>query len=172
MKYRIGHGYNMYHLKDNQRFRLGGVEIPGNEGTIGFSDADVIIHAICDALIGASNLADVEFYFPDKLNKYKATDSILLLGRTIDLARSEGFEIGNIDVILLLQSADIASFIPEMRKVLAKILLIRERDISIKAAAAGPLGVRIEDKEIAAYTIAILYDIDMEKEKFHLRLTN
>ncbi|HYG37156.1 MAG TPA: 2-C-methyl-D-erythritol 2,4-cyclodiphosphate synthase [Cytophagales bacterium] len=172
MKYRIGHGYNVYQLKEKQRFRLGGVEIPREGGVIGFSDSDVMIHSICDALIGASNLEDVELYFPDKLNKYKAMDSILLLGRTIDLVRSEGFEIGNIDVILLLQSADIASFIPEMRKVLAKILLIRERDISIKAAAAGPLGVRIKDKEIAAYTIAMVYNIDMEKENFHLRLTN
>lgn len=172
MKYRIGQGYDVHQLNENKSFRLGGVEIPHTLGAVGHSDADVIIHAICDALLGASNLGDIGYHFSDSLEKYKGIDSSILLRRTLELVRNEGYEIGNIDATLVLQTPKIAPFIPSIRLNLAKIMMIRERDISIKATTTESLGFIGRQEGVAAYAVAIIYDLEQKKDFFPLNLSS
>ncbi|MCF0206558.1 MAG: 2-C-methyl-D-erythritol 2,4-cyclodiphosphate synthase, partial [Bacteroidales bacterium] len=131
--FRIGIGYDVHKLKDGLDFFLGGIQIPYYRGCVAHSDGDVLIHAMCDALLGAANLRDIGYHFPDNDAKYKNIDSKILLKRTYELVRENGYVLGNIDSVISLQKPKIKDFIPEMQKTLAAVLGVDESQVSIKA---------------------------------------
>src|ERR1700741_3259317 len=122
MKIRIGFGFDVHQLKDDQDFWLGGVKIPHTKGAVGHSDADVLIHVICDALLGAANLRDIGFHFSDKDPKYKGIDSKILLCEVIKLLHHKGYKVVNIDSTVCLQEPKVNPHIPEIKKVLAEVM--------------------------------------------------
>ena len=157
MKPRIGFGFDVHPLKDKLDFWLGGVKIPHSKGAKGHSDADVLIHAVCDALLGAANLGDIGIHFPDTSPKYKNIDSKILLKEVVGLLKKKGYEIGNIDTSLCLEKPKIKSFIPDMQKVLAQTMSISENDISIKATTNEKLGYVGREEGVCAYAVAIIF---------------
>ncbi len=156
MKTRIGIGFDVHPLKENIDFWLGGIHIAHNKGAAGHSDADTLIHAIIDALLGAANLGDIGSHFPDTSKDYKGIDSKILLKKTNELLKKSGFFIGNIDTTICLQKPKIAPFIPEMKKTLAEVLEIHEGDISIKATTTEKLGFVGREEGIAVYAVALI----------------
>ncbi len=156
IKTRVGFGYDVHRLQEGRDFIVGGVKIEHSKGALGHSDADVLIHAICDALLGAANLRDIGFHFPDTSNDFKNIDSTLLLARVTQLLIEKGFEIGNIDVTLCLEKPKINPHIPEMIKVLASVLKISEEDISIKATTNEAIGFVGREEGVAAYAVALI----------------
>jgi len=156
MKFRIGFGFDVHPLKENLDFWLGGIKIPHSKGASGHSDADTLIHAICDALLGAANLGDIGKHFPDQDEAYKGIDSKVLLKRTINLIWKEGYSIGNIDSTICLQKPKIASYIPEMQKTLANVIGVTENDISIKATTTEKLGFVGREDGISAYAVVLI----------------
>ncbi|HYG39270.1 MAG TPA: 2-C-methyl-D-erythritol 2,4-cyclodiphosphate synthase [Cytophagales bacterium] len=157
MKFRIGLGYDVHQLEKGRDFWLGGIKIPHTSGAIGHSDADVLIHAICDSLLGAANLKDIGYHFSNKDLKYKGIDSKILLTETVKMIRNEGYEIGNIDSTILLQEPKIAPFIDEMRKVLSGVMEIPESDVSIKATTTETMGFVGREEGVSAYASALIY---------------
>ena len=133
-------GVDFHQLVEGRDFWLGGVKIPHKKGALGHSDADVLLHAVCDALLGAACLGDIGVHFPDTSLVYKNIDSKILLDTTNQLIRAEGYSIINIDTVLCLQTPKIKSYIPEMQQTIAGILSIREKDISIKATTTERMG--------------------------------
>src|SRR5437879_5869334 len=133
MNIRVGFGVDFHQLAEGRELWIGGVQIPHSKGALGHSDADVLLHAVCDALLGAASLGDIGTHFPDTSNEFKNIDSKILLQRTHDLIKAEGYTIINIDTVLCLQSPKIKSFIPAMQETIATILFLNEKDISIKA---------------------------------------
>ena len=156
MKNRIGFGYDVHRLAEGEELWLGGIQIPHFKGTVAHSDGDVLIHAICDALLGAANLRDIGFHFPDTSNSYKNIDSKKLLHQTVQLILEKGYSIGNIDSTICLQKPKIKDFIPEMIIVLAQVMHIPEEDISIKATTTETLGFIGTEDGIACYAVALL----------------
>ncbi len=156
MNIRVGFGYDVHRLDPGRRFMLGGVEIPHHKGASGHSDADVLIHAICDALLGAANLNDIGFHFSDKDPKFKDIDSSVLLEEVVRLVNSKGFAIGNIDSTIALQQPKIAGFIQPMKKRLAKVMNIHEDDISIKATTTEKLGFEGREEGVSAYAVVLI----------------
>lgn len=156
MKFRIGFGFDVHPLKENIDFWLGGINIPHSKGASGHSDADTLIHAICDALLGAANLGDIGKHFPDNSEQYKGIDSKILLKRTNELLMKEEYRIGNIDTTICLQYPKIASFIPEMKKTLANVLAITEDDISIKATTTEKMGFVGREEGISVYAVVLI----------------
>ena len=140
MKYRTGIGYDVHQLRDGLPFYLGGVKVEHTKGAVGHSDADVLIHAICDALLGAANLGDIGKHFPDTDMKYKGIDSKILLKETYELVKKKGYVIENIDTVLCLQKPKVAPYLPLMKTTLSNVLGIDEDDISIKATTTEYLG--------------------------------
>jgi 2-C-methyl-D-erythritol 2,4-cyclodiphosphate synthase len=157
MNFRIGHGYDVHQLEEGRDFWLGGIKINHTHGAIGHSDADVLIHAICDSLLGAANLKDIGYHFSNKDPKYKGIDSKILLAESVAMVRKAGYDVGNIDTTLLLQEPKISPYIDEMRKVLAKVLEISENDISIKATTTETLGFVGRKEGVSAYASALIY---------------
>jgi len=157
MKYRIGFGFDVHPLVEGLRFTLGGLQIPHSKGSLGHSDADTLIHAICDALLGAANLGDIGVHFPDTSTEYKGIDSKILLVKTMGLIRSKGYEISNIDSTVCLQNPKIKPFIQEMQEVLSQTMNIPLDDISIKATTTEKLGYVGREEGIAAYAVAMLF---------------
>jgi 2-C-methyl-D-erythritol 2,4-cyclodiphosphate synthase len=156
MNIRVGFGFDVHPLKEGYTLTLGGIAIPHIKGAVGHSDADVLIHAMCDALLGAAGLKDIGFYFPDTSNEFKGIDSKILLARVIDLIKQKGFSVGNMDASLVLERPKINPFIDEMKAVLAPILGITIDDISIKATTNEKLGyVGIEDG-VCAYAVVLI----------------
>ncbi len=153
---RIGLGFDVHQLSEGKRFYLGGIEIPHHKGGVGHSDADVLIHAICDALLGAANLGDIGKHFPDTSAEYKDIDSKVLLKRVCVLLSDGPYKIGNIDVTLCLQQPKIASYIPKMKNVLAGVMGISEEDLSIKATTTEKLGYVGREEGVSCYAIALL----------------
>jgi 2-C-methyl-D-erythritol 2,4-cyclodiphosphate synthase len=153
---RIGFGYDVHPLKDGLTFTLGGIVIPHTKGAQGYSDADTLIHAICDALLGAANLGDIGLHFPDNSQEFKGIDSKILLKRTMELIREKGYSIANIDSTICLQKPKIRPFIPEMVKTLAETMLIPVEDISIKATTTEKLGFVGREEGISAYAVVLL----------------
>src|SRR5215467_4152891 len=133
MSYRIGSGMDVHQLVNGRPLWLGGIQIPHHKGALGHSDADVLLHAICDALLGALSLGDIGVHFPDTDAAYKNIDSKILLQRTIEMISKEGFSVVNIDTTLCLQTPRIKDYVPEMQKTIASIAGITQKDISIKA---------------------------------------
>ena len=157
MKLRIGLGFDVHRLQDNLNFWLGGIQIPHAKGAVGHSDADVLIHAICDALLGAANLGDIGVHFPDTSIDYKGIDSKILLKQVVELLRKENYEINNIDSTLCLQKPKISPYIPEMKKVLAQTMSISVNDISIKATTTEKLGYVGREEGVSAYAVALIH---------------
>jgi 2-C-methyl-D-erythritol 2,4-cyclodiphosphate synthase len=156
MAIRIGFGFDTHKLEVNHPFWLGGVRIGHYKGASGHSDADVLIHAICDALLGAAGLRDIGTQFPDTDPAFKGIDSKILLSRTVALVAKEGFTIGNIDTTIQLQIPKIGPYIPDMKKILAPLLQISENQVSIKAKTGEKLGFIGREEGISAYAVVLL----------------
>lgn len=156
MAFRIGLGYDVHKLQEGLKFYLGGIEIPHYKGSVAHSDGDVLIHAICDALLGAANLRDIGYHFPDTDNQYKNIDSKILLHKTYILVKEKGFCIENIDSIISLQKPKIMNYIPEMQKTLADILKIDIENISIKATTTEHLGFEGREEGVSAKAIVLI----------------
>jgi 2-C-methyl-D-erythritol 2,4-cyclodiphosphate synthase len=156
MSYRIGLGTDFHQLVTGRKLWLGGVEIPHNKGALGHSDADVLLHAICDALLGALNLGDIGFHFPDTDNSLKDIDSKILLVKTFQLITEKGYRIVNLDTVISLEKPKIMSFSSEMRAIIAGILDIDPDNISIKATTTEKLGFIGREEGIMAQAVALL----------------
>ena len=153
---KIGFGFDTHKLEDNRQLWLGGILIPHPKGSVGHSDADVLIHAIIDALLGAAGLPDIGNQFPDTAEEFKGIDSKVLLARTMEMIQNKGFSIGNIDSVIVLQRPKISSHIPEMIKTLSGILKIGEEQLSIKAKTSENLGFIGREEGISAYATLLL----------------
>tara|TARA_B100000579_G_C22272835_1_gene594643 strand:- start:51 stop:530 length:480 start_codon:yes stop_codon:yes gene_type:complete len=157
MKIRVGFGYDVHQLKDGLDLWLGGIIVPHTKGGLGHSDADVLIHTICDALLGASNLGDIGSHFPDTDPKYKGIDSKKLLSYVIKLIREEGFSLGNIDSTICLQKPKIRPYISQMQEVLANCMQVDADQISIKATTTEKLSFVGREEGISAYSTILIY---------------
>jgi len=157
MKIRVGFGYDVHQLQPGLPFWLGGIEVPHTHGALGHSDADVLIHVICDALLGAANLRDIGFHFPDTDPQYKGIDSKKLLAEVMVILRAKGYEISNIDSTICLEKPKVNPFIPAMRAALAEVMRVPEDDISIKATTTEKLGFVGRQEGVAAYATALIY---------------
>lgn len=156
MKIRVGFGYDVHALVPNRALWLGGIQIEHTLGLLGHSDADVLIHAICDALLGAANMRDIGYHFPDTSATYEGIDSKILLGETMRLLREAGYELGNIDATVVAEKPKLNPYIPTMKQVLAKTLGVEEEDISIKATTNEKLGFTGRQEGITAYATALI----------------
>ena len=156
MKIRVGFGYDVHQLTENRELWLGGVQIPHDKGALGHSDADVLLHAICDALLGAAGKRDIGFYFPDTSSEFKNIDSKILLQRTIKVLKDDGWKVGNIDSTLCMERPKIMSFVPEMKKVISSICEIEEDDVSIKATTSEKMGFVGREEGVNAYAVALI----------------
>lgn len=156
MKIRVGFGYDVHRLVSGRDLWLGGIKIEHTEGLLGHSDADVLIHAICDALLGAANMRDIGYHFPDTAGEYENIDSKILLRKTMALLREAGYELGNIDATVAAERPKLNPHIPEMKRVLAGALQVDEGDISIKATTTEKLGFTGRQEGIAAYATVLI----------------
>jgi 2-C-methyl-D-erythritol 2,4-cyclodiphosphate synthase len=156
MAYRIGFGVDFHQLAAGRDFWLGGVHIPHDRGAVGHSDADVLIHAICDALLGALNLGDIGVHFPDTDAAYKNIDSKVLLARTFALVKEKGWRVVNIDSSVCLETPKIMKFAPEMRETMGSILGVSAEDISIKATTTEKMGFVGRGEGLVAYATVLL----------------
>lgn len=156
MKIRVGFGYDVHALAVGRELWIGGVKIEHSMGLMGHSDADVLIHAICDALLGAADMRDIGFHFPDTDRKYEGIDSKILLRETIGLLRDAGYELGNIDATVAAEHPKLNPHIPEMKRTLAKVMHVDEGDISIKATTTERLGFTGREEGIAAYATVLI----------------
>lgn len=159
---RVGFGYDVHRFIIGRELWLGGIKINHPKGLEGHSDADVVIHSMCDALLGAANLGDIGIHFPDTFTAYKNIDSKILLAKTVKLIRNKGFEIGNIDVTICAEQPKLKDHIPLMRETLAKVLAIDEDDISIKATTTEKLGFVGRQEGIASQTVALITKKSLE----------
>ncbi len=155
--YRIGQGYDVHQLEENRPFWLGGILIPHTHGAKGHSDADVVCHVLCDAILGAANMRNIGFHFSDQDPQWKGVDSKRLLSKVMEMVREKGFEVGNVDVTVVLQLPKVNPHIPEMKACLSKVMHIDEEDISIKATTSEHLGFVGREEGIAAYCVALIY---------------
>jgi 2-C-methyl-D-erythritol 2,4-cyclodiphosphate synthase len=155
-KIRIGFGFDVHQLQEGKELWLGGLHIEHTKGAVGHSDADVLIHAICDALLGAANLRDIGFHFPNTAPEYKGIDSKKLLAKVCELLAGAGYAIGNIDATLCLEAPKINPYIPRMQAILAEVMHIPEGDISIKATTNETLGYVGTEKGVNAYAVALI----------------
>jgi 2-C-methyl-D-erythritol 2,4-cyclodiphosphate synthase len=153
---RIGLGYDVHKLVPDRKLWLGGIEVPHTKGLLGHSDADVLIHAICDALLGAAALGDIGKHFPDKDPQYKGIDSKILLRKCGELLAQQGYHIANIDSIVVAQQPKIGPFIPQMRETLAQTLNIKVGQISVKATTTEWLGFEGREEGISAHAVALI----------------
>lgn len=156
MKIRTGFGFDVHRLVKDRELWLGGIKIDHTKGLLGHSDADVLIHAICDALLGAAGLRDIGFHFPDNANEYKNIDSKILLARCAELLNKKGWKIENIDSTICAEKPKLNPHIPAMQNILASILNIEEECISIKATTTEQLGYTGREEGISAYAVTLL----------------
>lgn len=156
MAYRIGSGIDFHQLAEGRDLWIGGVKIPHTKGAVGHSDADVLLHAICDALLGACSLGDIGMHFPDTDTSYKNIDSKILLARTYNLIVQQGYRIVNIDSTLCLQAPKIMPYVPQMRQAIAGILQVGEGDVSIKATTTEKMGFAGREEGLVAYATVLL----------------
>ena len=157
MKIRVGQGYDVHQLAEGLPFWLGGIAIPHSHGAVGHSDADVLIHVICDALLGAANLRDIGYHFSDQDPHYKGIDSKILLRRVMELVRQQGYQVSNVDATVCLQTPKINPHVPAMKRVLAEVMGMDEEDVSIKATTTEHLGFVGRKEGVAAYCVALIY---------------
>ncbi|MBR3293257.1 MAG: 2-C-methyl-D-erythritol 2,4-cyclodiphosphate synthase [Oscillospiraceae bacterium] len=155
---RIGHGYDVHRLVVGRKLILGGVEIPFEKGLLGHSDADVLLHALMDALLGAAALGDIGAHFPDKDPAYAGADSLQLLQQVFSLLNERGFRIGNVDCTILAQAPRLSAYIPEMRQKIAAALQLEPEKVSVKATTEEGLGFTGEGLGMAAHAVVLLED--------------
>jgi 2-C-methyl-D-erythritol 2,4-cyclodiphosphate synthase len=155
--FRVGFGYDVHQLKEGEDFWLGGILIPHSKGAVGHSDADVLIHVICDALLGAANLRDIGYHFSDQDPQYKGIDSKELLKQVMDLLKEKGYQIGNLDTTICLQQPKINPHIPTMKTCLAEVMKIDESKLSLKATTTERLGFVGREEGVSAYCIALIH---------------
>ncbi len=156
MDIKVGFGFDVHKLAANYDLWLGGVKIPSEKGAVGHSDADVLTHAICDALLGAINLRDIGFHFPDTDPKYKNINSLFLLQEVCNMVSEHGYQVNNIDCTISLEKPKIAVHIPAIKKSLASVSCLEEKDISIKATTTEKLGFTGREEGIAAYCVVLV----------------
>ena len=156
MKIRVGMGYDVHQLVSNRDLWIGGIKVPHTFGLLGHSDADVLIHAICDVLLGAANMRDIGFHFPDTGKEFHNIDSKILLRKTIDLIATKGYHVGNIDATICAQRPKLNPHIPAMQKCMAEVMCLPEDDISIKATTTEELGFPGREEGISAYAVCLI----------------
>lgn len=156
MQFRIGSGIDFHQLETGKDFWIGGILIPHSKGAVGHSDADVLLHAICDALLGALNLGDIGYHFPDTDEQYKDIDSKKLLLQCYNLVRKKGYVINNIDTTVCLEKPKLRPHISTMQATIAKVLSISEEDISIKATTTEKMGFAGREEGVVAYATVLL----------------
>jgi len=155
--YRIGHGYDVHRMEKGADCWIGGIKLKHTKGLVGHSDADVVIHVICDALLGALNLRDIGFHFSDTDKKYKGIDSKKLLKKVIDMVRKKNYEVNNIDVTVMAEYPKLSPHINEMQNVLSRVMEIEKNLLSIKATTTEGLGFVGREEGIAATCVVLLY---------------
>lgn len=153
---RIGHGYDVHRLVEGRRLILGGVDIPHETGLLGHSDADVLTHAVMDALLGAAAMGDIGRHFPDNDPAYAGADSLKLLAHVAALLKEKGWSVGNVDATILAQRPKLASHIPQMRENLARILCVAEDQVNVKATTEERLGFTGQEEGMAAHAVCLL----------------
>jgi 2-C-methyl-D-erythritol 2,4-cyclodiphosphate synthase len=156
MSFRIGFGIDFHQMVEEREFWLGGIRIPHTKGALGHSDADVLLHAICDALLGAACLGDIGVHFPDTDSSYKNIDSKILLNKSFELIKKAGYTIVNIDSTVCLQSPKIKNYIPQMQEAIANILAVELSDVSIKATTTEKMGFVGREEGLVAYATILL----------------
>lgn len=154
--FRIGMGYDVHKLVEGRKLVLGGIEIPHTVGLLGHSDADVLIHAICDALLGAANMRDIGYHFPDTSASTLGMDSKVILAKVIDLIATKGYKVGNIDATVCAERPKINPHVPAMKACLAKVMGCDEDQVSIKATTTEKLGFTGREEGISAYAVALV----------------
>lgn len=157
MNIRVGQGVDVHQLSEGYDLWLGGLKIPHHKGAVGHSDADVLIHAICDALLGAANLRDIGYHFPDTSLEFKGIDSKILLLRVTDLLFEKGWKVGNVDTTLILEQPKIKPYIEQMQETLAPLMGIETDAISIKATTNETMGYVGRQEGVLAYATALIY---------------
>ena len=157
MKLRVGLGFDVHQLEEGRDFFLGGIKLPSAaKGAVGHSDADVLIHAICDALLGAANLRDIGFHFSNKDSRWKGMDSKFFLQSVTNMLQEKGWKIENVDCTICLEAPKVNPHIPEMKKVLSSLMQISEEDVSIKATTNETLGYVGREEGVNAYAVALI----------------
>lgn len=156
MEIKVGFGFDVHRLEQDAELWLGGILIPSEKGSVGHSDADTLIHSICDALLGAVNLRDIGYHFPDTDPQYKGIASIKLLEQVCQLVNEQGYVVNNIDSTISLEKPKLSPHIPEMKKKLAEAISLTEADISIKATTTEKLGFTGRQEGVAAYTVVLI----------------
>ncbi len=154
---RIGMGYDVHQLTEGRNLWLGGIKIEHSMGLLGHSDADVLIHAICDALLGAANMRDIGYHFPDTAEETDGIDSKILLRKTMELIRGKGYELGNIDCTVCAEQPKLNPHIEDMRNCLASVMNTDQDNVSIKATTTEKLGFTGRQEGISAYAVALIY---------------
>ena len=156
MKIRVGFGYDVHRLVEGRELWLGGIRLNHERGLLGHSDADVLIHAICDALLGAANMRDIGYHFPDNAGEFKNIDSKILLSRTVELMATKGYRVGNIDATVCAERPKLKAHIPHMQETLAAVMGIDADAVSIKATTTEKLGFSGREEGIAAYATVLI----------------
>lgn len=156
MNFRIGYGFDVHRLAEGETLWLGGVLIPHSKGTVAHSDGDVLIHALCDAMLGAAKMGDIGRHFPDTSADFKNIDSKILLARTNELIASKNYRVGNLDVTVAAQRPKLKPFIPQMEETLSRILEINVDDVSIKATTTEELGFEGREEGISVHAVVLL----------------
>jgi 2-C-methyl-D-erythritol 2,4-cyclodiphosphate synthase len=157
MKHRIGYGYDVHQMVDGRDFWLGGIKIPNTQGAKGHSDADVVCHVLCDALLGAANMRNIGYHFPPSDDKWKDVDSKVLLREVLRMIREVGYEVSNVDVTVVLQEPKLNPYIPAMKTCLSDVMNVPEEDISIKATTSEFMGFVGRKEGIAAHAVALIW---------------
>jgi len=158
--FRIGQGYDIHQLESGRDFWLGGIKIPHTHGAKGHSDADVVCHSLCDALLGAAGLRNIGYYFSDKDPQWKGVDSKILLRKSLDMVEEKGYRIGNVDVTIVLQQPKLNPYIEAMKECLAGVMGIETGQISIKATTSEYMGFVGREEGILALAVALIYKAD------------
>lgn len=156
MKIRVGMGFDVHRLVEGRDLWMGGIKMEHTKGLLGHSDADVLIHAICDALLGAANMRDIGFHFPDTAGEFENIDSKILLRKTVALIADKGYSVGNVDATICAERPKMNPVIPQMKTVLAEVMGIDEDDISIKATTTERLGFTGREEGISAYAVVLI----------------
>lgn len=156
MKIRVGFGFDVHKLVEGRELWIGGIKLEHEMGLLGHSDADVLIHAICDALLGAANMRDIGYHFPDTSASFENIDSKILLAKTVELIAQKGYTVGNIDATVCAERPKLKKHIPQMQAILSQVMGIDEDDVSIKATTSEKLGFTGREEGISAYATVLI----------------